>query len=408
MSWSGVDGVLEEAVAAGVVPGVVGVVGDRDGGIYEGGFGRLGPESERPVGSETMMRLASMTKPIVSVAALQLLEQGAIELEQPVQGILPRFAELQVLDGFDGETPRLRAPVRQATIRNLLTHTSGLGYWFVNEDALRYHRLTGLPYPSTGSLAALGMPLVADPGTRWEYGTSIDWLGLVVEAVSGLELPTYCERHIFAPLGMTDATFRPSEEQRSRMMVLHSRLSNGTLGSSSMEFSERPEFWSGGSGGFATARDYLRFLRALLRGGELDGERVLRAETVELAFADHLDGIPWPAGMLSTVPDLSNSVPSVPFGHGFGLGLHLVLRDLPRMRRAGTGDGSGLFNCYFWIDRAAGVTGAFFTQVLPFFDERVVERLVSFEVAAYESIGAGAAGAHLRAGGAQSPDRVRR
>jgi methyl acetate hydrolase len=293
-----------------------------------------------------------------------------------------------VLEGFDGQTPRLRAPARQATIRNLLTHTSGLGYWFVNGDALRYHRLTGLPDPSSGLLAAFDMPLVADPGTRWEYGTSIDWLGLVVEAVGGLDLPTYCQRHVFAPLAMVDATFRPSEEQRSRMMALHARLPDGSLGSSSIELvPEWPEFWSGGSGAFATGRDYLRFLRALLRGGELDGERVLRSETVQLAFSDHLDGIPWPAAMRSEVPELSNSVPSVPFGHGFGLGLHLVLRDLPRMRRAGTGDGSGLLNCYYWIDRASGVTGAFFTQVLPFFDERIVERLVGFEVAAYELLG---------------------
>jgi methyl acetate hydrolase len=298
MGWSEVDGLLEDAVSAGVVPGVVGVVGGRDGALYEGAFGRLGPGNEGPVSSGTMMRLASMTKPIVSVAALQLIEQGAIELEQPVRDILPRFGALQVLEGFDGETPRLRAPARQATIRNLLTHTSGLGYWFVNGDALRYHRLTGLPDPSSGSLAAFDMPLVADPGTRWEYGTSIDWLGLVVEAVGGLDLPTYCERHIFAPLAMVDATFRPSEEQRSRMMVLHARLPDGSLGSSSVEMApERPEFWSGGSGAFATAQDYLRFLRGRRAGRRAGveirdrGARLLRpSRRRPLASRDALGG----------------------------------------------------------------------------------------------------------------------
>lgn len=399
MDRSRIDGLLQEAVTYGAVPGVVAVVGDRDGVLYEGAFGRLAQDGEGLVLPDTMMRLASMTKPIVCVGALQLIEQGDIALEQPVRDILPSFGELPVLGGFDGEKPRLRAPVRQATIRDLLTHTSGLGYWFVNADVLRYQRLTGIPDPSRGLLAAFGMPLIADPGTRWEYGTSIDWLGLVVEEVSGQDLPTYCGERVFAPLGMIDATFRPSDGQRARMMALHARLPDGSLARSAMEFPAQPEFWSGGSGAYATARDYLRFLRALLRGGELDGERVLRSETVELIFTDHLDGIPWPAAMRSEVPELSNSVPSVPFGHGFGLGLHLVLRDLPRMRRAGTGDGSGLFNCYYWIDRTTGVAGALFTQVLPFFDERIVERLVGFEVATYASVAAAAHRPTSSAGG---------
>ena len=373
---------MQQAVSAGAVPGVVATVGDRDGVLYEGAFGRLAVDGESLVRPDTMMRLASMTKPIVCVAALQLIEQGRIALEQPVSEILPAFGELPVLEGFDGERPRLRAPARQATIRNLLTHTSGLGYWFVNADLLRYQRLIGVD----GLRRAFEMPLIADPGTRWEYGTSIDWLGLVVEEVEGKDLSAYCDERIFAPLGMTDATFRPSEEQRSRMMALHSREPDGSLIKSPIELPAQPGSFSGGSGVCATARDYLRFLRALLRGGELDGERVLRSATVELLFTDHLDGIPWPSAMRSEVPELSNSVPSVPFGHGFGLGLHLVLRDLPRMRRAGTGDGSGLVNSYYWVDRATGVAGAIFTQVLPFFDERIVERLVGFEIETYASI----------------------
>jgi methyl acetate hydrolase len=388
MNQSAIDRVLQEAVSSGAVPGVVAVVGDREGVRYEGAFGRLAVGGAGLVLPDTMMRLASMTKPIVCVAALQLIEQGQIAPEQPVGDILPAFDRLPVLEGFDGERPRLRAPVRRATIGNLLTHTSGLGYWFVNADILRYQRLTGIPDSSGGLLAAFETPLIADPGTRWEYGTSIDWLGLIVEEVSGKDLSAYCAERIFAPLGMSDATFHPSEEQRSRMMALHARQPDGSLAISQMAFRQRPEFSSGGSGAYATAGDYLRFLRALLGGGELDGERILRSETVESIFTDQLDGIPWPSAIPSALPELSNSVPSVPFGHGFGRGLHLVLRDLPRMRRAGTGDGSGLFNCYYWIDRASGIAGALFTQVLPFFDERIVERLVSFEIAVYAGISA--------------------
>jgi CubicO group peptidase (beta-lactamase class C family) len=152
-----------------------------------------------------------------------------------------------------------------------------------------------------------------------------------------------------------------------------------------------PEFFSGGAGAFATAGDYLRFMRALLRGGELDGERLLRAETVDLAFADHLQGAPLPDVIRSAVPELCNDIPSLPVAQGFGLGFHLVLEDLPGMRRAGTGDWAGLCNCYYWIDRASGVAGAFLTQVLPFYDARIVETCARFEEAVYAEVGAPAA-----------------
>jgi len=329
----------------------------------------------------------SMTKAFTSVAALQLIEQGELELERPVADVLPAFADLQVLEGFDGDAPRLRPAASQATIRQLLTHTSGLGYWFGNADVLRYHQLSGIPDPTSGKLATLEMSLIADPGTRWEYGTSTDWLGQVIEAVSGGDLATYCEERIFGPLGMSEATFRPSDEQAARMMALHFRMPDGGLVQNSLDFPE-PEFFSGGGGAYATAGNYLRFARALLRGGELDGERILRPETVELAFSDHLAGVGLPEVMMhSAIPELCNDVPALPVAQSFGLGFHLVLEDIPGMRRAGTGDWAGLFNCYYWIDRAAGVTGALFTQVLPFYDARIVESAGGFEQGVYAEVG---------------------
>ncbi len=388
MGPEAIDGLLENAVADGVLPGVVATAGDRDGVLYEGAFGRLDVDGEQIVRADTIMRLASMTKAIASVAALQLIERGELELTQPVASILPAFGELQVLEGFDGEVPRLRAPAGEATVANLLTHTSGLGYWFGNPELLRCHAALEIPDPLTLRRGMLDAPLVADPGTRWEYGTSTDWLGEVIEAVSGDGLAAYCDAHIFAPLGMADATFQPTDEQRSRMMALHARLPGGGLGISTVAIPERPEFWSGGGGAYATGGDYLRFMRALLRGGELDGERILRPETVELAFSDHLDGIAFPTVMASAIPELTNEVPSMPIAQGFGLGFHLVLEDIPGMRHAGTGDWAGLFNCYYWIDRAASVAGTFMTQVLPFFDMPIVERAIGFEAAVYAGIGA--------------------
>ena len=165
------------------------------------------------------------------------------------------------------------------------------------------------------------------------------------------------------------------------------RLPDGGLGPAPVELPE-PEFASGGGGGYATARDYARFQRMLLRGGELDGERVLNPETVELMFTDHLHGAPLPEVMESAVPELSKDVPALPFKQGWGLGLHLLLEDIPDMRRAGSGDWAGLFNCYFWIDRRSGLTATLMTQLLPFFDDRMVETLLGFEAAVYAQVGA--------------------
>jgi methyl acetate hydrolase len=389
MDTSAIDGLLERAVDDGVVPGLVAVVGDRDGVLYEGAFGALSVDGGASVRPDSMFWLASMTKALVSVAALQLIERGELGLEQPVADILPAFGALKILEGFDGDTPRLRAPERQATIRQLLTHTAGAGYWFSNSDLLRYHQLTGIPDPGTRKLASLfEVPLIADPGTRWEYGTNTDWLGLVVQEVGGRDLATVCAEHVFAPLGMRDTTFTPTEQHASRTMTVHSRTPDGGLLPTPVGPPADAEFYSGGAGASGTATDYMRFMRALLRDGELDGERVLAPETVQLAFTDHLRGAPLPEMMSSAIPEMSNEVPSWPFAQGWGLGFHLLLEDIPAMRRAGTGDWAGLGNCYYWIDRATGVAGAMLTQVLPFFDARIVEMVLGFEQAVYATVGA--------------------
>src|SRR4051794_39217688 len=202
-----IDTLLDRAVADKAVPYVVALAGDRDGTLYEGAAGTA---------AHTVFALASMTKAMVSAGALQLIEEGRLELEQPVADVLPAFGELQVLEGFDGDEPILRPPASQATIRHLLTHTSGASYFFSNADIRRWHEVTGTPDITSGLLASLNVPLVADPGTRWEYGLSTDWLGQVVEAVSGQDLDAYLRAHLWEPLGMPDATFRPTEAQRTR------------------------------------------------------------------------------------------------------------------------------------------------------------------------------------------------
>jgi len=383
MPTDGLDRLLEQAVTTGAVPGAVAVVTGPEHVLYEGAAGRLAIGGPEPVRSDTVFRLASMTKALTSVAALQLVEQGRLDLDAEVASIVPAHGELQVLDGFDGDTPRLRPPLRRATVRELMTHTAGHGYPFTNADLLRFHQLTGAPDPLSGLRASLHAPLVADPGRHWEYGTNTDWLGQVVEAVAGQDLAAYLAGHVLGPLGMADTSFAPDAERRSRLMTMHHRTREGGLEASDFDLPAEPEYWSGGHGLYGTAGDFARLMAALLADGELDGTRILAPETVELAFSDHLRGAPLPEVVRSAVPELMNDVPSLPFAQGWGLGFHLMLEDLPGMRRAGTGDWAGVFNCYFWIDRASGVAGAFFTQVLPFFDGEVVGATLSLEQAVY-------------------------
>ena len=374
-----IDALLENQVASGALPGLVATAGDRDGTLYEGAAGT-------PV--DTVFAIASMTKAMVSVGALQLVEQGRLELDQPVAEVLPKFGELQVLEGFDGDEPVLRPPASQATIRQLMSHTSGVSYFFSNADIRRYHEVTGTPDVMSGKLACLDVPLIADPGTRWEYGMGTDWLGQVIEAIAGQDIEAYLRANVWEPLGMPDTTFWPSDEQRQRMMPMHFRGPDGALMVLPQPEPVKPEYYSGGGGAFGTGRDYLRFMRMVLRGGELDGERVLRDDTIDLALADHLAGAPLPTFIKSAFPELCNDIPSLPVAQGWGLGFHLVLEDLPEMRSAGSGDWAGLFNCYFWIDRARGIAGTILTQLLPFFDGPMVETYAMFEAGVYAELAA--------------------
>ncbi|MBV9193676.1 MAG: beta-lactamase family protein [Solirubrobacterales bacterium] len=389
MGWSRVQELLDQAVANDTVPGAAAVATGRDGALEHAWAGRLRLDGDAPVGGDTMFRLMSMTKAFASVAALQLIEQGRLELEQQVASVLPAFGELKVLEGFDGDRPRLRAPTRQATIRQLLTHTAGHGYAFSNRGLLRYHEVSGVPDPFRGLREGLHMPLVADPGTDWNYGINTDWLGQVIEAVSGQDLAAYLAEHVFGPLGMTDTTFAPTHEQRRRMMAIHSRTKDGGLAITDLDVPiAEPEFWPAGHGAHGTAGDYARFMAALLGEGELDGNRILRPETVALAFSDHLAGIALPQVVESAMPELANDIPSLPFSQGWGLGFHLFTEDIPGMRRAGSGDWAGLCNCYYWLDRQSGIAVAFLTQVLPFFDQRIIETLQAIEQATYTGIAA--------------------
>jgi methyl acetate hydrolase len=373
---SAIKALLDGAVSKGVVHGIAAVVVERNGALFHHAAGEAG--------AHTMFRNASMTKAVATTAALQLVERGRLSLDASVESILPEFGRLQVLDGFDGDEPRLRAPASKATVRQLMTHTAGLGYFFLNEKLMRYHQVTGEPNPLSGLKRSLSVPLVNDPGTSWEYGVNTDWLGLIVEKLSGQSLGGYLEQHIYAPLGMNDSTFAPSDEQRGRLLRVMQRQADGRLAPSKLDLPPTSEWEAGGHGSYGTLQDYGRFVQAWLD----DGAGILEPATVQTALRDHLGPIKLPELIKSTMPELSNDVPALPVPQGWGLGFHLTLADLPGMRSAGTGDWAGVFNSYYWIDRSKGIGGVLMTQLLPFFDMPVIETLMGFETAVYQEVGA--------------------
>jgi len=376
------DEIFSGAVASGAHVGGAAIAATADGVLYESGFGTKIAGGD-PVPADQLFRIASMTKSMTTAGVLQLAEQGVFSLDDEIASVVPEAAKLQVLDGFDGDTPILRAPASAPTIRQLLNHTAGFGYAFLNEKLGRYHEVTGTPSVLLFSRSMFDLPLVNDPGTAWEYGINTDWAGLVIERASGQSLGDYLTANLWGPLGMTHTTFAPDEDARRSLMPMHSRMLDGSLAPNGVEMPIPPEVHSGGGGSYSTVGDYARFMRALLRGGELDGTRVLSEASVDLMFTPSLGDVSLPPGITSSDPALTNDVEFPPVPQDFSLGLHLFNVDLPGLRKAGSGDWSGLTNCYYWIDRASGVCGAVLAQVLPYFDEGIVGTALGFEAAVY-------------------------
>jgi len=382
MNTSDIDQVLQDAVAKGAVPNVAAIAADRSGIIYEGAAGPRAVGAADPVTLDTHYRIMSMTKMVATVAALQQVERGTLDLSAPVEQYRPEFAQLQVLDGFDGDTPRLRPPASKATVKQLITHTAGLGYWFWNADLVRWEAATGTPNVLSGSNVVFGAPLVADPGTRFEYGINTDWLGKVVEAASGLALDVAVKEGITGPLGMDETSFAPSGEQRADLVPVHLQGEDGTWAASEIELALEPEYYAGGHGLHSTPHDYVKFQRVLLGGGELDGTRILQESTVDAAFTNQIGDLEFPASIRAADPASSADFNAGP-GHKWGYGLLLNTEDAPGRRRAGSGAWAGLCNTQFWVDRTAGITGAVYTQSLPFVAPAVLQVYVDFETALY-------------------------
>ena len=381
-----VDTVLNNAVSSGNVPGVVALAADDKGVLYEGAFGKRNLVTGAPMTPDTMFWIASMTKAITSVAAMQMVEQGKLSLDKPISDVVMELSAAQVLEGFDADgKPKLRPPKRPITLRHLLTHTAGFAYDLWNKDIERYMKVANIPGIGTCKLEALKVPLVFDPGDRWEYGINIDWAGKAVERVSGLSLDGYMRERIFTPLGMKDTVFILRPDQQARMASIHARGADGKLNPIEFGMPQAPEFFMGGGALHSTGRDYLTFLRMLLAGGKLNNAQILRPETVALINKNNMGDLN--VAMLKTAqPDLTNDAEFFPgMVKKWGLAYMINTQDVPGGRSAGSLAWAGLANTYFWLDPKKKVTGVVLTQILPFADQKTLQLLADFESAVYKN-----------------------
>jgi len=384
--FSQIDSALRAATRAEVIPGIVALAASDHGILYEGIFGKRRLGEGTAMTRDTVFRIASMVKLITSVAALQLVEQNKLSLDAPVPDIEPAIGSPQVLDGFDGKgLPQLRPAQRPITLRHLLTHTSGFAYRLWDAKAAHYARSIELLPTAQRKLAPV-TPLMFDPGARWQYGTSIDWVGRIVETISGEALDVYFRQHILDPLGMNDTAFVLKPQQREREASTHRRGPGGALTAEPLEQKSPRQSFSGGGGIYSTAPDYLILLRALLAGGALDGTRILRPETVALMGQNQIGEIDVGV-MKTTVPALSNDVdlcPGVTRKWGFG---HMInMQPIAGGRSAGSLTWGGLLNTYYWIDPAKKIAAVFMTQVLPFADGRALRLYRQFEHGIYAAL----------------------
>ena len=386
-STTGIDNVLKAAIERGEVPGVVAMAATSDGVVYEGAFGRRALPDGSAMTTDSVFWIASMTKAITSSAAMQLVEQGKLGLDRPIADVLPELAAPQVLDGFDAAgAPRLRPATKPITLRQLITHTSGFVYDIWNAPMARYMEQAGIPGIISCENAALNLPLVFEPGARWDYGIGIDWAGKAVERVGGQKLSEYFAEHLFRPIGMKNTAFKLTPEHRNRLVAMHARGEDGSLSAIPFELPQEPEFEMGGGGLYGTAADYLAFQRIFLNQGWANGRQVLRPETVTL-MGENAIGSLNVRPLVTTNPAHSHDAEFFPgMAKKWGLGFMISTEAVPGGRSAQSLNWAGLANTYFWIDPAKGVAGVILMQLLPFADPQCLQMLDDFERAVYAAL----------------------
>jgi methyl acetate hydrolase len=374
----------------GGAPGIVAMVTDRNGNLYEGASGKRELGKDEPMTTDSVFAIFSTTKAICGTAAMQLVEEGKISLSDPAKRYVPEIAEIGVLTGFDADgQPITRAPKRDITINDLMLHTSGFCYEFFSADDLKYRSAKNIPTIVSCTNASIKTVLLHDPGEAWTYGVNIDWLGKIVEAVRGKRLGAVMKERIFEPLVMTDIGFTMTPSMKARRATIHDRAADGKLTPlPDLALPDPPELDCGGHGLYATVGEYMKFIRMLLNDGVGPNGRVLKAETVAQMSQDGLRAMDLAVGGWPTsIPSLTNGgefFPGLPKGWAYTF---MVNREeTPTGRPKDSLMWAGLANSYYWIDRKTGIGGYWATQILPFHDVASYPGFVDFEAAVYRSI----------------------
>jgi len=358
------DDAIQGEIAVGRIPGAVMLIADGERVLFERARGVRDPAGGDAMAMDTIFRIYSMTKPIVSVGAMMLVEEGRLLISDPVAKYLPELGRPEVgveLPGTDGQPVLMRVPAkREITVQDLLRHTSGLTYGIFGDSLVKreYRRsgVAGKDLANAELAQRLGrLPLAHQPASVWEYGHSTDLLGALIERISGLPLDRYLRQRILAPLGMDDTGFWVAPEAQRRLAEPFAVDPEGGAPVHLIDVTRPPAFLSGGGGMVSTARDYLRFARMLLNQGSLAGVRILARKTLAFMTSDHLGGIPGASAGKDYLPGP---------GYGFGLGF-AVRTDAGRALTPGSvGDyhWSGLAGTYFWVDPRERFTAIWLMQ----------------------------------------------
>jgi methyl acetate hydrolase len=374
-----IDRMFQAAVDKAEIPGVVAAVTNKDQVLYLKAFGKQDVARNIPMSTDTVFRIASMTKPVTSVGIMMLYEEGKLRLDEPAGGYLPAYKGREVIAKFNEKdaTYTTRPAHGEMTIRQLLTHTSGLSYPFTSPTILAIQTKTGKD-PKM-------LPLLFDPGTKWNYSPATAVLGDILEKLSGQPLEDWDQARVFRPLGMADTTYAPSPEKAARLATIHERKSTGLV-----ENPNPPKYAPDvrGDGGLvSTASDYTAFVQMLLNEGRWHGKRLLKPETVRLMTSNQIGSV-----VVDTMPAaIPSRSASFPFGAGkdkFGLGFQITVTEgAPRHERgAGSYTWAGINNTHFWVDPKNGIGAVILTQVLPFYNATSMDVLTRFEKLIYEHL----------------------
>ena len=372
--------VLTAAVERGDTPAAVGLIVDRQGVLYEGAAGKLNGSGRLP--ANAIFNIASMTKPVTSVAIMMLAEQGKLSIEDPVSKYLPGFDHLQVITKFNPQdgTYETRPAKHVMTVHHLLTHTSGIGYGFTNPIVARLQQ--------GNQKQEWELPLLSDPGEQWHYSASTRVLGLIVEKVTGQDLESWYQEHIFRPLGMRDTSYAVPKDKQARLVTPLAHKDGRFEARTNAPVPATPTPPYRGDGGlYSTASDYGIFIRMLLNGGRLGNTRILSEKSVQEMSRNQIGSV-LVTLQPDAMPDLTRPFP-LGAGHdkfGFGFQVTADTPDAHTYRRPGSLSWAGIFNTEFWIDPRTGLGGVLMMQFLPFYDEGAIRTLREFEATAYREL----------------------